>query len=399
MGAQTVGSSRKLTAFVAVILIGLLGWMMRPVSSGVQAIEVHRGALRETVDEEGETRVRRRFVVAAPVAGRVQRIVLDEGDSVDLDAVVAHIDPRPLDPRVHAEMQARREAAEASRREADAHVEQARAAAAQAQRSAARSRKLKASGTVSSEELETAELEESNRKHELEAALFAASAAEHAVEAAQAALLAPGVSAPSGGASNTPALVEVRSPIRGQVLRVLEESERVVEAGAPLLEVGDPLSLEIVIDVLSTDAVRIRPEAPIEIVDWGGPQALHARVRHVEPSAFTKVSALGVEEQRVNVIADFVDPPAALGDRYRVEAQIVVWEKADVLKVPTSALFRRGGQWSVFLVENGRAAVRSLEIGHRSVLEAEVLTGLDEGALVISHPSDQVVAGARVHAL
>jgi HlyD family secretion protein len=191
-------------------------------------------------------------------------------------------------------------------------------------------------------------------------------------------------------------VVEVRSPIRGRVLRVPEQSERVVPAGATLLEVGDPSSLEIVAEILSTDAVRIRAGARVIIEEWGGDTALAGRVRTVEPSGFTKLSALGVEEQRVRVIVDPADRTIALGDGFRVETRIVVWESPRTLKVPLSALFRRGEEWSVFTVNDGRAYVRPVGIGHRSAFEAELLNGLVEGDSVVLHPTDQLSDGARV---
>ena len=193
--------------------------------------------------------------------------------------------------------------------------------------------------------------------------------------------------------------IDVRSPVAGHVLRVHEESERIVAAGTPLLEVGDPGDIEVVVDVLSADAVRIRPGAPVAIEDWGGEQPLEARVRLVEPSGFTKVSALGVEEQRVNVVADFVDGPGALGDGYRVEARVVVWEAPDVVRVPGSALFRRGDAWHVFVVERGTARLRRVEVGHRGSFEAELLAGLEPGERVVLHPSDRVQDGVRVREL
>jgi HlyD family secretion protein len=184
--------------------------------------------------------------------------------------------------------------------------------------------------------------------------------------------------------------------VTGRVLRVIEESERVVPVGAPLLEIGDPRALEVVVDVLSADAVKVRPGADVVFEDWGGERTLEGRVRLVEPSGFTKVSALGVEEQRVNVIADFVEPPAMLADGYRLEARIVVWEGADVLTIPASALFRRGGTWEVFAVVDGRARRRGVTLGHRTPARVEVIGGLDAGDVVVLHPSDLVGDGTRV---
>jgi HlyD family secretion protein len=373
--------------------------IFRPRPIPVDVAAAARGPLQATIDEEGETRVRDRFLIAAPVAGRLERIALDEGDAVQAGAVLARMHPLPLDRRAYAEGSARLEAAEAQKREADARVAQARAGLKQARRAAERARRLAAAGTISAEELDLAELTEATREKELEAALFAADAADHTVQAARAALLAPGSDDTVAvcGESQEPC-IEIRSPVSGRVLRVREESERVVTVGAPLLEVGDPGRIEVVVDVLSTDAVKVQPGAAVLIEDWGGEQPLHARVRLVEPSGFTKVSALGVEEQRVNVLADLLDAPASLADGYRVEARIVVWESPEVLKIPASTLFRHGGQWSVFVVEAGRARRRAIEAGHRNAAEVEVLAGLNGGEPVVLHPSDLVADGARVSA-
>jgi HlyD family secretion protein len=190
--------------------------------------------------------------------------------------------------------------------------------------------------------------------------------------------------------------VAVRSPVAGRILRITEKSERVVAAGAPLLTLGDPQKLEIVVDVLSQDAVKVRPGMDMLIEGWGGGRTLHARVRTVEPYAFTKVSALGVEEQRVNIVGDFVDPPGPLGDGYRVEARIVAWRADQVLKVPVSALFRQGEAWAVFVVEGGRARLRMVEPGQRGAQEAEIRSGLREGETVVRHPANELKDGARV---
>lgn len=238
---------------------------------------------------------------------------------------------------------------------------------------------------------EQAELSEETLARDLESARFAARAAIFDVEAARAALLSAGADRRNGAAAQ----VVVRAPVAGRVLRVHQESERSVAAGTPLLEIGDPASLEIVLDLLSEDAVKVRPGAPA-LVDGGDGRQLPARIRTVEPSAFTKISALGVEEQRVNVIADFSEPPGRLGDGYRVEASIMVWEGKDVLKVPGSALFRRGSAWSVFVVEGGRARGQDVKVGHRNATEAEILKDLQPGAVVILHPNDRIGDGIRV---
>jgi HlyD family secretion protein len=376
-------------------LAGLV-WLLRPAPVRVELGGVDRGPLEITVDEEGRTRVRNRYVIAAPVAGGLERITLDEGDAVAAGDVVARVSSAPLDPRTTAQAEARLDAAISLRGEARARVGQAKAGLAQAQRDLQRARTLAAAGTVSDQELEQAELAHESRVEELHGAREAEDAAAHEVQAAQAVLLAAGGSAPEARAGARNAFVEVRAPAAGHVLRVFEESQRVVAVGTPLLEVGDPSDLEIVVDVLSADAVKIRPGAEMRLVAWGGEGALRARVRRVEPSGFTKLSALGVEEQRVNVIGDFVDAPGALGDGYRLEARIVVWRSDDVLRVPASALFRRGEDWHVFGVEDGRARLRAVEVGQRGVEAAEVVSGIEPGAGVVLHPTDRVADGVRV---
>jgi HlyD family secretion protein len=336
-----------------------------------------------SVDQEGQTRVRDRYVVAAPVAGRVARITLREGDSVTPTTVVARVFPAPLDPRAREEALARLREVEDARRAAGAAVAQARAARDQAVRTRARAESLAARNLIAPEERERAELEGTMHAREVESADFRAQAAAHDVEVARAAL-----------ASGGPAML-LRAPLSGRVLRIPEPSERVVAAGTPLVEIGDPTKLEVVADLLSSDAVQVRSGDPVLIEDWGG-GPLHARLRKVEPSGFTKVSALGVEEQRVNVIADFVDSVVPLGDRYRVEVRIVVWEGGDVLKLPGSALFRTGDGWSVFTVERGRARRRDVTIGHRNPFETEIVAGVREGEVVIRHPTDRITDGARV---
>lgn len=392
---------RKRGAFTLVVAgaAALLFIAFRPAPVRVEMARVERGQLQVTVDEDGKTRVRDRFVMAAPVAGRVERIVLHEGDRVEPGTIAARMHPLPLDPRTRAEAGARLDAAAAEKRAADARVEQARAALEQARRTANRARQLSATGTFSAQERELAELSEATAEKELEAATFAAKAADYHMQAAQAALLAPdheGDALVGTCTSGDGTCIELRSPIHGTVLRVPEESERVVAVGTPLLEIGDSSALEIVIDVLSADAVKVKPGARVFIEDWGGEGTLQARVRLVEPSGFTKLSALGVEEQRVNIIADFVRPPDSLGDGFRVEARILVWEGEDVLKIPGSAPFRRGQTWNAFVVESGRAHLREIDLGHRSSRHVEVLHGLEAGETVILHPGDQVHEGARV---
>jgi HlyD family secretion protein len=393
-------SRRRLLLLAAGLALALVAWwLLRPPPVAVELREVTRGPLELTVDEEGETRVRQRFVVAAPATGRLLRIELDEGDAVEAGAIVARIVPAPLDPRDRTAAEARLDAAEADQHAAAARAALAAAALAQAGRDLERSERLREAGARSDEELERARLARTRAQRELEAARFAAAAADHAAEAARAVLMSARAPrpAPAGEDCLAPgSCIEVRAPIAGRVLRVQEESERIVPAGAPLVEVGDPAAIEIVVDVLSADAVRIEPGTDLWVEDWGGDTPLRATVRRVEPAGFTKISALGVEEQRVNVIADFEEPPDGLGDGYRIEARIVVWRGADVLRVPSSALFRRGEGWAVFGEDGGVARRREVEIGVRGPFQAEVKAGLVEGERVVLHPSDRLADGVRI---
>jgi HlyD family secretion protein len=383
----------RLAAVTAlVITIAVLVWAFRPKPIKVETGRVERGTLRVTVDEEAETRVHDRFEIATPVTGRLRRVELHAADPVEAGQIVARVEPLPLDARERSELLARLEQARASQREADALVERTQVDRDQARRNLERTAKLQASGVVSHEDLEFAETARANSDKALEAAKFKARAAEYEVQAAEAGLIAL-----ASNAGKPLRLVSLRSPVRGHVLRLLQQSERVVAAGTPILQVGHPSQLEIVSDLLSTEAVKVRPGDRVLIENWGGDSSLQAMVRTVESSGFTKISALGVEEQRVNVVMDFVDPPSRLGDGYRVDVRIIVWEASDVLSIPASALFRRGEGWSVFVIEHGRARARDVEVGHRNALQGEITKGLTEGTPVVLHPGNQIREGVRVN--
>jgi HlyD family secretion protein len=368
----------------------VLAVILAPDAVPVEVTQIAPGPLEVTVDEDGETRAHDRFVMSAPAAGRVSRIELHEGDPLARGQVVAELWPLPLSAREREEQLARIVAVEELAREASERVRRAQTEHEQARRESQRMQKLAAGGFISQQEAEQARVRETTSANELEAARFKARSADADLKAARAALLAV-----DAGMGET-ARVLIRSPVAGKVLRIPEKSERVVSAGTSLMTVGDPAKLEIVIDLLSTEAVKVKPGMPIMLEAWGGEKPLRARVRLVEPYGFTKISALGVEEQRVNVIADFVDPPGPLGDGYRVEARIVIWSADAVLKAPVSALFRHGDAWSVFVVDGGRARRREVQIGHRGALEAEVLRGLQGGEVVIRHPSNDIADGRRV---
>lgn len=363
---------------------------------------VLRGPLDVVVEEEGKTRIRERYIVSAPLAGRMQRITLKAGDPVvagkTLLTTIEPGDPALLDTRALAEAEARVKAAEATLEQTGPTLEQSRVALEFAQSQHKRVRQQIERNVSTQEDLERVEMLVRSRSEELRSAQFAQQISQFELELAKAALPNP-VSGSDSIAAEWK--IEIHSPIDGRVLRVLHESAGIVTPATELLELGDPVDLEIVVDVLSSDAVRIEPGARTLLVHWGRDESLEGRVRLVEPAAFTKISALGVEEQRVNVVIDFADGAArrpSLGDAYRVEARIVVWHADGVLKVPGSALFRHEEQWSVYEVVDGRATLRPVEIGHRNDLEAEILSGLAENAVVILHPSDRIVDGTRVEA-
>jgi len=377
---------------------GLVAMATWPKTAQVDVTTVARGPLVVTVDEEGETRVRNRFVVSAPQAGRVLRIELEPGDMIKRGSVVARLRPEAaplLDVRARAEARASIDSARSVVGRMRADEQRARAVLAQAQRELTRARELIEGGLATRQLLDSREADVRTAEEAVQAAVFAARAAESDLQRAEA-RLAP-TQMPASDSSDR--AVTVTSPVDGVVLKRVRESETYVPAGDPLLEIGNPHDLEIVSDLLSTDAVRVKPGARVIVDQWGGDHPLDAKVRRIEPAGFTKISALGVEEQRVNVIIDFVDPVqafSALGDAYRVEVRIVVWESPDALKVPTSALFRRADDWAAYVVSEGRARERRLKLDHRTGQEAEVVEGLTGGEAVVLHPADTLTDGARV---
>lgn len=383
---------------LAVIAVLVYGFLPEPVP--VDLAEVTRGPMRVSVDEDGKTRIKERYVVSAPLVGRLQRIELDPGDVVEADqTIVAIIEPTAphlLDARARAEAQARVRAAEAAVSRASAKLQQAKTTYEFAEAEHARAQTAFDRGGASPHEIDEKVMLKKTAGEERRAAAFAEEIAEFELELSRSALLH---TMPQVGGDELSEHFEIRSPISGCVLRVLRESMMVVEPGAPLMELGDPTDLEVVIDVLSTDAVKISPGAQVIIDRWGGDDPLLATVRLVEPSAFTKVSALGVEEQRVNVIADFITPLSDrefLGDGYRVEARLVIWEADDIVQVPASALFRKEGGWALFVADDDRAVLRTVEIGWQNGLMAQVLGGVEPGQLVIVHPSDTIEHGVSI---
>ncbi|MEW6131228.1 MAG: efflux RND transporter periplasmic adaptor subunit [Acidobacteriota bacterium] len=376
-----------IVAGIAALVI--IAFLPSPVT--VETARPMRGALQVTIDEEGETRAHDRYVIASPVAGRLRRVELDEGDVVSRGAVVAEIEPVPIDVKERIEITARVQAAEAAKREAEAQVQHALADFEQARRERLRAETLAKDGLVSAQMVEQARNLETTSANELEAARQRVLAATSEVKIARTGLIA--VEAENNDGNK---IVKLTAPVKGQVLSVVEKSERVVASGTPVVIIGDPRRMEIVVDVLSTEAVKIKPGTPVLLEGWGGDQPIKAKVRIVEPAAFKKISALGVEEQRVNVVCDFVDSPGLLGDGYRVEARIIIWEAAKVLKVPASALFRHEQGWSVFVIENNRARRRDVKIGHRSAYEVEILEGISESDELVLHPTNQLTEGAEI---
>ena len=388
-------SKKVLMYSVPAALVVAFALGLRSSPFPVDVAPVSSGPLRVTLDEEGETRVRDRFVVSAPFTGRVLRIELEPGEPVRSGDVLVVLRPATsnlLDARSRASSEAGVRSAEAALGRARANRERARAELRFAQSDLGRAEALGKQGIVSREQVEVAQLGVETRRETLKAAEYEIQVAQNELAAARAGLLEAGEGSVGGE-------YEVRSPVDGAVLRRLRESESVVPAGEPLMEVGDPRSLEIVADLLSTDAARLRPGQPVEIEQWGGGTPLAGRVRRIEPSGFLKISALGVEEQRVNVIVDLVDPPEkrpGLGDGFRVEVRVVAWESDNVLQVPTSALFRDEQGWATFVMENGKAVRRRLEVGPQNDKAAVVLSGLKAGERVITHPSADITDGVEV---
>jgi HlyD family secretion protein len=387
---------RRLPWFGGIVLVALIvvGLWPRPVP--VEAGKVTRGQMLVTVDEEGMTRVKNRYVVAAPVAGQLRRIDWKAGAVVEAGKTVLAILEGSgadfLDARSQAQAEARVRATEAAREAMVAQRERAKAAARMYAGDLDRQKRLLADKVLSSQEFDLAQMRARMAEQEERAAEFSLKVAEFELQQARAVLSR----SRAGGAAES---LVITSPVSGRILRIMQESERVVPGGFPLMEVGDPTDLEVRIEVLSRDGVAIQPGARVRLEQWGGADPLTARVRLVEPSAFTKISALGVEEQRVYVVADFTDPlekRLTLGDSYRVEARVVVWESAAALRAPAGALFQRGGVWQTFTIEGNTARLRTVKVGRSNGVESEVIDGLPEGAQVVVYPGDKVADGMRV---
>jgi HlyD family secretion protein len=379
---------------LAVFAIIAYGFLPRPIA--VDVAKVSRGQLTITVEEEGETRVKDRFVISAPVSGYMRRITLEPGDLIKRGQTIAELEPlrsTVLDPRSRAAAEAEVSSAEANLKASEENARARAADAEYAEDSIQRMKKLYEVGYVSKDAMEQAQSEAKQSRANLLSAEAAVRAARSALDKARTALL---FSAEGAGGSKS---IAVRSPVEGRVLKLQRQSEGVVNAGDPLVDVGNPENLEVKVEVLSSDAVKIKPGTPVVFERWGGDTALTGKVTVVEPGGFTKVSSLGVEEQRTLVIADITSLPVEwqrLGDNYRVDASFIIWAGKDVLQIPAGALFRKDGEWAVFAYRNKRAELRRVEIGHRNGFTAEVVSGLGEGEMVITHPDESVKDGSRV---
>lgn len=394
MNIPRFGRRTVLTIALAALAAAGLAFAFRAPAPLVDTAEVVRGPFRVVFEEEGRTRVKDLYEVSAPIAGRLRRVQLEPGDQVAPGDLLFTIEPlvaAPLDARALAQARASLERAEAALNEAGTRrqAEEARAGLAAAE--LARIRPLAADGHVSKSALDRARTEADGAAAALRSARFAVEVARHERDVARAAF--------TSGRSGAAQAIRVTSPVEATVLKRLRQSEGTVASGMPVLTLGDLDSLEVEVDVLSPDAVRLSPGTPVELERWGGDGVLPGRVRRIEPAGFTKVSALGVEEQRVWVIVELDGAREAwrrLGDAYRVEARFVVWQGDDVLQVPAAALFREGERWGVYVLEGGRARYRPVTPGRRSGLLAEVAEGLAAGEQVLLHPGQEVADGVRV---
>ncbi len=387
---MTKGGRKLLYLGFSVALAAGLALALRPAPIVVESSAITRGPLEVTTTEQGQTRAHDRYVVAAPVAGRLLRVALRDGDPVSQGQLVATMTPLPLSTRERDELQARVEAAESNQRGAEAQLDHVLGDLEQARRDSVRLEGLFANDAASRRDFEHARNEVNTLQNDVEAARYRAKAAAADLQAAKAGLIA------ADEVRSHAVTFPLRAPVSGYVLRVLEPSERVISPGTPILHIGDLGHLQVVLELLSTEAVKVAPGMPALIEEWGGARPLRARVRRVEPYAFTKVSALGIEEQRTNVLLDFVDSPGQLGDGYRVTGRIILWSGSTVLKAPLSSLYRCGSAWCVFVIASGRAHRRSVQLGHQSSSEFEILSGLSVNELVVRHPSNELNEGARV---
>lgn len=393
-----------LAVVVAVGAAIVMAFLPKPIPVEVEVVS--QGRMEVAVRDDGRTRIRDRYVVSTPITGRLRRIDLEVGDRVVAgETVVARMEPSSptlLDPRALAQAEARVKSASGRLKKAQTEYDRATVELEQATVEFERQKELDQRGATSASEFDLARLNMRTRSEDVKAAEFAKEIAEYELELEQAGLLHVTQEQKGDAASpeaNANQEFEIYSPITGRVLRVMQESSSVVSPGAPLLEIGDPYDLEVVVDILSSDAIRVKPDQPARFEQWGGNEPLLGVVRLVEPSGFTKISALGVEEQRVNVVLDFISSLGdrmALGDGYRVEAEIIVWENDETITVPTGALFRDGEHWSVFVVKNQKAMLQHVTVGENNGIRVQILSGLSPGELIVLHPDDQLTNDMEV---
>lgn len=385
---------------VVLLVLAVLVWAFMPTPAEVEIATVGQGRFERSVQEDGKTRLRERYVVSTPLTGRVARIDLKQGDTVQRGATVATlwpVSPALLDERARAEQVARIGAMQASVARAQANVERASAALDNARAELKRSEMLAQQGFVSPNQNETGRLNVRLREKELESARQEEDAARHELEQSRIALKQFSQTAPDGQQR----AFAVKAPVSGKVLKVPQQSEGVMAAGTPLMELGDPTQLEVVVDILTEDAAQIKPGTLVQLANWGGPDILEGTVRLIEPAAFTKVSALGVEEQRVNAIIDINSPPEkwrTLSDGFKVDVRVLVQVVENAVKVPVSALFPVGARSGLFVLDKGHARLREIEVAARNGVEAWVKTGLTQGTQVIVYPDTKLKDGDRVKA-
>lgn len=393
---QTPSGKKFLPAIIGLVLLGLIIWGLWPKPTLIETGKVANGPLTVRVAEEGKTRVKNRYVVATPVAGKMRRVALKPGDAVVAgETLLTTIEPVAaplLDPRARAQAEALISMQEAARKQAAATLDSGKSALAMAEADRDRVRAVTRPGTVSAADRDRAEGDALMRAAEVRATEFSLQVIDYEIAQARAALERPDRIHPEN-------LVEVKAPVSGRVLRVMQESETVTAAGMAILEIGDPADLEIEAEILSRDAVTIRLGDSVEIALWGGETPLRGRVRRVEPAAFTKISALGVEEQRVIVLCDLIDPheqAKALGDRFRVEVRVAIWHSDAVLLAPAGALFREGNAWKTYLFKDGRAVLTTITAGRSDGRFTEILDGLKTDDEILLHPPDTIRDGVPV---
>jgi HlyD family secretion protein len=392
---------RAIYGAITLVVAGVFVYALLPSPVLVDTAVIKRGPMTVTVDEEGETRIREIYIVSAPIDGKVLRSPREIGDAVEknktLLAVIQPGDPSFLDIRTRRELEAVVAAAEASVVLTEAEIDRAESELEFAQSDLKRAKSLAERGTISERTLEKAALDVQTRQASLAQARANLILRKRQLDSAKARLIGPEQT--TQRIESGSCCVEVKAPVNGRVLQIDKESEQVVKAGEPLLRIGDPTDIEIVTDLLSTDAVKVKTGADAVIEGWGGTKPLKARVRRIDPAGFTKVSALGIEEQRVNTILDLTDPKdelPPLGHDFRVFVRITVWSADNTVRVPLGALFRQGNNWAVFRAVDGIARLTPVEIGQRNTKTAQVLSGIEPGMRVILHPSDRVSDGTKV---